>query len=450
MVTEKIKNNAKDIEAELSWFRKVLEVRSKINGKEDCGYKDVYRIEPPCLQQSQSVFASFIKDRNFGFEERFLLILAIVPHIRPALLDMFIVKNEATRHVYTEFGGRMGKSHNGFIPTGETAMFILASNNLERRFSILRAFDASHTFSRENLLKLDDVERGEPMLSGALLISKEILELFTTGEYRKPVFSKEFPAKLLTTSMGWSDLVLTDAIEKQLRQIETWILNRDILLNDWGMKKHLKPGFKVLFHGPPGTGKTLTANLIGKKTGRDVYRIDLSQTVSKYIGETEKNLAALFDRAENKDWILFFDEADALFGKRTATKDAHDRHANQQVSYLLQRIEEHSSLVILATNLKDNIDDAFLRRFQLMVHFPMPGVSERHRLWIEGFGSSVRFNGEVDLKKIAREYDIAGGTIMNVVQHSLLNVLERDSDTVLLADILEGVKKEFNKSKRTI
>ncbi len=450
MVTEKIRHNAADIAAELNWFRKILEVRSKLNSKEECGFTDVYQVEPPSLANSKSTFASFINKRKFGFEERFLLALAMVPHIKPELLDMFMAKNRNTQQVYTEFGGRRGKNHSGFIPTGETAMFILAGNNLQRRFSILRAFDSSHVFSKENLLRLDDVESGEPMLSGALLVSKEVQELFTTGEYSKPVFSLEFPAKLLSTRMEWTDLVITDHIQKQLRQIETWILNRDILMKEWGMEKYLRPGFKVLFHGPPGTGKTVTASLLGKKTGRDVYRIDLSQTVSKYIGETEKNLAALFDRAENKDWILFFDEADALFGKRTNTKDAHDRYANQQVSYLLQRIEDHSGLVILATNLKDNIDDAFLRRFQLMVYFPMPGADERTRLWAEGFGRSVVLNKDVDLKKIAREFEISGGTIMNVIQHAMLNTLERKSNRVLNSDIIEGVKREYSKLKRTI
>lgn len=450
MVTEKIKHNAADIEAELNWFRKILEVRSRLNGKERCEFTDVYQVRPPSLKQSKSTFASFINERNFDFEERFLIILAIVPHIKPEFLDMFMSKNINTQQVYTEFGGRKGKNHTGFIPTGETAMFILAANDLQRRFSILRAFEATHPFSIENILRLDDVESGEPMLSGALQVSKEVLELFTTGEYRKPVFSAEFPAKLLSTKMNWEDLVLTDQVVKQLNQIQTWILNRDRLMREWGMEKYLKPGFKVLFHGPPGTGKTLTATLLGKRTGRDVYRIDLSQTVSKYIGETEKNLASMFDRAENKDWILFFDEADALFGKRTATKDAHDRYANQQVSYLLQRIEDHSGLVVLATNFQNNIDEAFLRRFHLMIHFPMPGVEERLELWREGFGKSVRLHRDIDLKKVAWEYEIAGGTIINVIQHALLNVLERKSDEVTMSDILEGVKKEYHKNRRTI
>jgi uncharacterized protein len=177
--------------------------------------------------------------------------------------------------------------------------------------------------------------------------------------------------QLLSTKMEWRDLVLPEQVIKQLNQIETWI-KRDMLVRKRSVRKNLKSGYKVLFHGPPGTGKTLTAVLLGKKTGRDVYRIDLSQTVSRYIGETEKNLAAVFDRAENKDWILFFDEADALFGKRTSVKDAHDRYANQEVSYLLQRIVDYRGLVILSANLKNNIDGAFLRRFQMIIHFPMP------------------------------------------------------------------------------
>ena len=450
MVTEKIKYNAADLKAELNWFRKILDVRSRLNGREKSEYRDVYHVEPPPLDGSRSTFAQFIRKRGFGFEERFLLILALVPHIKPELLDLFLAINKNTKQVYTEFGGRKAKHHSGFIPTGETAVFILAGKDLKRRFSVLKAFDTSHPFARESILWLDDVEKGEPLLSGALKVSREVLELFTTGEYRKPGFSAEFPAKLLETKMEWGDLVLPDVVLKQLKQIETWILKRDKLMQEWGMEKYLSPGFKALFHGQPGTGKTLTATLLGKKTGRDVYRIDLSQTVSKYIGETEKNLAGIFDSAENREWILFFDEADALFGTRTATKDAHDRYANQQVSYLLQRIEDHNGLVILASNFKNNIDEAFLRRFQLMIHFPVPGKEERFRLWREGFGKSAKLGKDIDLKKIAREYEMPGGTIMNVIQHALLNVLERDESIVKLADIMEGIKREYGKNRRTI
>jgi SpoVK/Ycf46/Vps4 family AAA+-type ATPase len=172
-----------------------------------------------------------------------------------------------------------------------------------------------------------------------------------------------FPAQRITTEMEWKDLVLNEQTLAQIEELHAWINHSSTLLYDWGMKRQFKLGYRVLFYGPPGTGKTLTASLLGKYTGKDVYKIDLSMVVSKFIGETEKNLSSLFTKAESKDWILFFDEADALFSKRTNVRDAHDKYAHQEVSYLLQRVENYDGLVILSSNLKSNIDDAFIRRF---------------------------------------------------------------------------------------
>lgn len=444
-MTEKNTYNFTDIDAELKWFSKILEVRFKINRKEKCEYTDVYQIDPPLPGRSKSDFASFINQKNFNFEERFLLILAIVPHIKPELLDIFLTKDKNYQQIFAEFGGRKSKNQHGFIPTGETAMFILASNNLQRRFSVSRAFEATHPFSAEKILWLEDVEKGEPVLSGALIVSKEILELVTTGKYRKPVFRSEFPGTLLSTKKEWDDLVLPDQVLNQLGELELWILNRGILKHKPGMDKYLKPGFKALFYGQPGTGKTFASILLGKRTGRDVYRIDLMQAVSKYIGETEKNLATLFDRAENQGWILFFDEADALFGSRTSVRDAHDKYANQEVSYLIQRIENYRGLVILESNFKNNIDDAFIRRMHLLIHFPMPGVEERFKLWKQGFGKSVRLHNDIDLKRIALEYEISGSTLSNIIQNLMLNILERKDNQVKLKDIIDGIKSEREK-----
>ena len=179
-------------------------------------------------------------------------------------------------------------------------------------------------------------------------------------------------------------------------------------------------GYRALFYGPPGTGKTLAATLLGKATKQPVFRIDLSMVVSKYIGETEKNLGKLFDEAENKKWILFFDEADALFGKRTQTKGANDRYANQEVAYLLQRIEDFSGLVILATNIQSNIDDAFSRRFQAMIHFAKPTVAERILLWKQLFGESFKLSEEIDLDALASNYELTGGEMINVLRYCAL------------------------------
>lgn len=177
---------------------------------------------------------------------------------------------------------------------------------------------------------------------------------------------------LLTTDGSWKELAPDKKTMKQLKELMNWLKHSsDVKALPVGKKK-IKPGYRCLFAGPGGTGKTLAAALLGKECNMDVYRIDLSMVISKYIGETEKNLAKLFDEAEYKDRILFFDEADALFGKRTEVKDSHDRFANLEVSYLLQRLENYPGLVILATNLKSNMDEAFTRRFQSVIHFSAP------------------------------------------------------------------------------
>ena len=184
------------------------------------------------------------------------------------------------------------------------------------------------------------------------------------------MLSNDFFSIPLTTKLTWNDLDVPKDSLSQIHEIEKWIKNSSSLLKHWGMKHKIKPGYRALFDGPSGIGKTLTAALLGKYTKRNVYKVDLSLVISKYIGETEKNLEKVFDKAENKDWILFIDEADSLFRKRTSVKDAHDRFANQEVSYLLQRIETFSGVVILSSNNRSNIDEAFLRRLNLIIYFP--------------------------------------------------------------------------------
>lgn len=450
MVEEKLKHNALDLHAELNWFRQILRTRSQLNSKSECKYTDIIEVKPPEFNGSPSSYAQFVKKYELSFEERFLLILAMVPHLKPELLDVFLQRNNNTDQIYTEFGGKRGKHHTGFLPTGETLMFLLAGTNLERRFNLLHVLDSEHHFSKNRIVWLDDVNNGEPQLNGAITISKEILDEFTIGFVRKPTFSSEFPAKLLKTKMEWENLVLPSNTMAQLIEIEAWLKHHKTLMVDWEMHKILKPGYKTLFHGPPGTGKSLTTALLAKKTGIDVYRIDLSRIISKYIGETEKNLSKIFDRAESKGWILFFDEADALFGKRTSINDAHDRYANQEVSFLLQRIEEYDGLVILASNLKKNIDEAFQRRFQSMIYFPMPKPEERFKLWKNGFSDKCKLEEKIDLNQIASNYELAGGSIINIIQYCSLMALNKNTNIIVLKDIIEGIKREFGKGGRTI
>ncbi len=450
MVTEKIQANAIDIGEELNWLRQILKTRSALNAGENAVYTDVFDITPPDLSQCSSGYAQLVGENNFGFVERFIIILAAVPYIKPELLDVFIQKNKVTDQLYTEFGGKVSDQHSGFLPTGETVMFILAANDLARRFALLKPFEGDHVFAKKQLIWLSEVSGNSSFLNGQVCLSPEILDMITTGEVKKPTFSSVFPARLLETKMEWDDLILEQSTQNQLKEIEIWLKHHECLMVEWQMHKKLKPGYKALFHGPPGTGKSLTASLIGKKLGHDVYRIDLSQTVSKFIGETEKNLAKVFDKADSKNWILFFDEADALFGTRTATKDAHDRYANQQVSYLLQRIEEYNGLVILASNLKSNIDDAFLRRFQTVIRFPIPSAKERYRLWQKAFSDACELGKNIDLYQIANDYELAGGSIINAVQYASLMALDRAGTKILMADVVQGVKREYHKNGRTV
>ena len=250
--------------------------------------------------------------------------------------------------------------------------------------------------------------------------------------------------------MEWDDLVLNPKTLHQIREIETWISHNDTLMNEWGMEKKVKPGFRALFYGPPGTGKTLTATLLGKQTVKEVFRIDLSRVVSKYIGETEKNLSRLFDKAEHKNWILFFDEADSLFGKRTEIRDAHDKYANQEVAYLLQRIEGYNGLVILATNQRSNIDDAFIRRFQTIIHFPFPNAQERCQLWQKTFPVQLKCAQEIDWQQVAARFELTGAGILNVIHYCALESLAGEYDMLDAKRLEAAILREYVKEGKVV
>jgi ATPase family associated with various cellular activities (AAA) len=439
-----IEPNARDLERELAWLARVIDARFKLYFGQDAGCKSVFEIAPPPLEEPESAYGRLVRHYQMPFAERVALALALVPPLRPQLLDIFHSKNKTFDRKFTEFGG--ARDANGdFVPTGETLAFILAGTDLETRFAMQAMFDRDHYFAKHDILRLASQGRDEPFMKAALRLSDECLGLVTTGHARRPDLSADFPARHIETGLDWSDLVLHPATLAQVQEIEIWIRHGDTLMRDWGMGHKLRPGYRALFYGPPGTGKTMTACLLGKATGREVYKVDLSLVVSKYIGETEKNLARVFDQAQHKGWILFFDEADALFGKRGETKDAHDRYANQEVSFLLQRIETFDGIAILASNQRENIDPAFARRFESVTYFPMPRSEERLRLWRQGFSQKARLEDAVDLGKIAAQHEMCGGSIMNVVRYASLQALESGDSLVTLETLQRGIRREHAK-----
>lgn len=393
-----------------------------------------------------SAFSRFIEERQPTFDEYVVLLLSLVPHVSPAFFENLLGETLPEAGNYPEIGGRRDIENRTFVPNGETAAFLLAGNEMERRFDVQRLFHGDHWFARSGVLHLEEVQPGELLMSGRIFLDPDLVELFTIGEISVPHFSMQFPAQEIRTELDWEDLVLAEEVRDQIQSVSHWVEHNSELLEDWEMRSHLRPGYRALFYGPPGTGKTLTATLLGNHTGKRVFRVDLSTVTSKYIGETEKNLASLFDRAMNRDWILFFDEADALFGKRTDVKDSHDRYANQEASYLLQRVEEFDGLIILASNLKSNMDEAFMRRFNSVVRFPFPSREERRAIWQRILPAKARYEDGAEFSELFADYELSGGSIVNVVHAACLSALARkESRTILISDVSRAIKLELEK-----
>jgi hypothetical protein len=440
--------NTDNLLLSLTYLTEVIKVRLHIHlGQDD--EKNTTWPTPACYEDDSPIY-HFIRTHQPTFNEFLLLLLGLAPHFQPGFFHKIIAEHLPDGGDFPEFGGIRAKNHRDILPTGETALFILAGDDIAQRLEVQALFGTEHWFYKNNILHLEEVPAGEPTMSGRIMLDPEIVELLTLGQVSKPRFSSEFPAQYIHTAMDWADLVLHPNTLRQIHEIEHWITHNDTLMQEWGMQKKVKPGYRALFYGPPGTGKTLTATLLGKHTGKDVFRIDLSRVVSKYIGETEKNLSKLFDKAEHKNWILFFDEADALFGKRTDIRDAHDKYANQEVAYLLQRVEAYNGLVILATNQRTNVDDAFSRRFQAIIHFPLPRAQERLTLWQQAFPPQVALAPDVDLNAVAARFELTGAGIINIVQYCLLCALADGTRQVGAQSIEQAILREYKKEGKIV
>lgn len=419
------------------WFNQILTVAIQHYFQQESEYSSLEQLSPPSNGWMEIVTST----QKITFQERIVVMLALMPHVCPQILDIFFVQNKNFDRQYTEFGGWKGLSHGGFLPTGETAAFIIAGEDTDRRKSVIKYFQKDHWFYTKNILRLEGAGEGEPFLSGQLRVSEEFLSQVLLDKEYKPDYNIGFPAKRITTELNWDDMVLDYQVAIELEEINAWISSGKTIMEDWGLSRILKAGYRSLFYGPPGTGKTLAATLLGKKNNMDVYRIDLSMIVSKYIGETEKNLARVFDLAENRNWILFFDEADALFGKRTSTNTSNDRHANQEVAYLLQRIEDFPGMIILATNLRSNIDEAFSRRFQSVIYFPMPTEELRAEIWrkmLKNWPGSV----DEELILMAAETELSGGAITNVIRRCALSLVNQKDKSLNKSILNNALQKE--------
>lgn len=389
---------------------------------------------------------NYISGKALAHQEVIILLMALLPKLDPALL----------KRIYLEFPSSMlfdfcSVNDNGrlFYPTIQTVQYILGGDSISERLKVLNYFNSDSILVKDGIIIFSGSAQDHIAVNSQISVHHEAFNAIVLGAEVLPKMSNDFPAEQLHTRRSWNDLILPQNTLHELKSIEDWYNSSHILMKDWDMQKKLKPGFRVLFYGDPGTGKTLAASLLGKYTKRPVFRVDVSMLVSKYIGETEKQLSKLFDKAENKNWILFFDEADAIFGKRTNVRDAHDKYANQEVSYLLQRIETFSGLIILASNFKNNMDKAFTRRFHSCIQFNNPKQEERLRIWQHNLPEQLQLEG-IDLEQIARRYELTGSNIMNVIQDvSLKAIALKDPDyKVSLEMLLESIRKEYIKEDK--
>lgn len=440
------KSPTSDIEVDLIWLENLIQYQlGKASNELIDRIENNGEILPPALSEG-GFYSDNLLSWNPSEVERGLIVIGLALYFKPSIFDPLLKTAKDFNYTETHLGGVIGTAQTPFVPTGETAIFLLTNRSVEERMLVLHCLNQEHWLFEKGILLFEYKEPGLPLTFQPFYLSSDYMEIFSKGVATKPNYSSQFPASLVKTNMEWSDLVVSKELIKEIRDIELWLEYEQRLFGEMGLGRKIKEGYKVVFYGPSGTGKTLVAGLIGKKYDRDVYRIDLSQLSSKYIGETEKNIDNLFKQARNKNWILFFDEGESLFGKRSQTGQSNERYGNQQVGFLLQRMEDHPGVVILATNLKSSIDEAFSRRFQKMIYFEAPDFENRLDLWKKALEGTLPLADDVDLRLISKEHKLVGGQIVNIVKQIILRELGAKSEVIRLKTLEEAIAEEERKN----
>ncbi len=447
LTVEQISSIMSSVLADLEWVKTLLDERIRqLQMKEEGSIS----VTAPEVQSNElsNPYVETICRLNLSSAERVLLVTSLIPYFSSEVFtSRFRDQQNHMKLKYLEFGGFIDPTFMHFVPSLQTSLFILAGGD-----------QTNATFYKTALLSGNLIGEGIVKLSPQRLsnnpnneinyiptVESEYIQYLISGIKPRPDFGKAFPATWITTSLSWEQLVLDSHTKNQVEEVMRWVEFGSEMAS---LNQQFNLSYPCLFYGPPGTGKTLATKLIGKRYNKDVFRVDLSMVVSKYVGETEKNLAYLFDRAAGKDWILFFDEADALFSKRTDVGNANDKWANLEVSYLLQRLEEHRGLTILATNLVDNIEPAMTRRFQSVIYFNRPEEKERYKLWKLSLPHPFSYAKNIDLNKLSG-YDFTGANIANVLKDAALSALASKTYELDSEMLSKAIKKEFIKEKRT-
>lgn len=451
LLTTQLAKEDKASESSERYGELLAQQQQSSEGTNILNYLNFEEVTPPEINEIDGPYASLIKRYDLNATDRILLIVGFLPHFAPAVLSQRLVEKKTrlfTTNTYV--GGYVDKLFGNFVPSLQTALFLLSGMESKKTALYSVFFKEESVLLQEQVVILSPTFASEDdtnILNHVPAIAPEFLGYLLSGNEPRPDFGKNFPATLVETGLEWDDLVLEEISSRGIKSIDRWMSHgRDLIELD---SAKINPSFPCLFYGSPGTGKTLCATLIGKKFGMPVFKIDLSMVVSKYIGETEKNLALLFDRAEGKNWVLFFDEADALFGKRTDINQSQDKWANLEMSYLLQRLETYDGLTILSTNFKNNLDKALTRRFKAIVKFPRPSFTTRKILWKKRLPNSFQYDSQISYDKLAK-YDLTGANISNILQAACLAAMSNNSKIINQEVLSEAILAELAKEDRTL
>lgn len=427
------------VSSELDWL--VCRIDNLLNKD-----SNVFLPLPPL--KTGTAYEKLVTENQLTDTDRVMLNLAFASTFKPSILAPFALLFK-TPEKQSRFCGLVKEETARFYPTVRTAIFLLAGDDEELIDYYLCHFNSRHRLFTSNILLTHSTKENNSFLEHELLFNEQFLPAILHGDAPGLDGDAGFPARKSNRTHTMSDVILDEKTMTELKKLYRFARNMKKL---WALPEggKYRQNFIGIFSGDPGTGKSHTAEAIGNELNLPVYKVNFAQLVSKYIGETEKNLERVFDRFSGQPNILFFDEAESIFSKRIEVKDSHDKHANNEQSFLLQKIEEYNGIVILATNvqnLSQYFDKAFQRRIRQIVTFNFPEHPERVRLWQNALGVPFRYEeGLVD--RLAKNYQFSGGGIYNIISEGIIEALDRGTE-VITFDLLEtAMIDEFKKTGR--
>lgn len=431
--------NLAAISGELNWLS--LRIQNILENK-----SPAFLPLPPL--DGKSAYGSLLSEHSITDTDRVLLNLALATSFAPEILTP-LAQAAADKTWAAHVGGFFRQGDAQFYPTVRTAVFLLSGLDVETRSYYSSYFHSKrHVFSSSLVLTAPRQENSI-FLNHEIIFNDQFLASILHGEPPRLDGEHGFPARRSKRTHTLAEVVLAEKTKLEIEKLRRFTRHMKKI---WEINTHnrYRNNFICIFSGEPGTGKSHTAEAVGNEFNLPVYKVNFAQMVSKYIGETEKNLEKVFDRFDRQPCILFFDEAESIFSKRTEVKDSHDQHANNMQSYLLQKIEDFAGIVILATNvqnLSQYFDKAFQRRIRLIAAFDFPEYEERQRLWAQSLEAPYHF-AEGLTERLAKNYQLTGGSVYNIVSDAVLDAMDKEAETITFEIIEPAMKDEFKKTGR--